>query len=100
MAENDLLNQESQLLREELRIKDVRMAKLDTPRRPHYPPAELVQRLSVTHLVSDGRVPSRSQMPNLHSFGSQITIIAGRRRMSFTQREYALKPATWSRVAL
>jgi hypothetical protein len=28
------------LLREEIRIKDVRMAQLDPRRRPHYPPTE------------------------------------------------------------
>ena len=36
-ADNDRLNQDSQLLREELRIKDVRMAKLDPRHRPYYP---------------------------------------------------------------
>jgi len=39
-AENDLLNQEIQLLREELRIKDARMAKIDPHRRPYYRPTE------------------------------------------------------------
>ena len=39
-ADNDRLNQDSQLLREELRIKDVRMAKLDPRHRPYYPPTE------------------------------------------------------------
>ncbi|MCY2931612.1 MAG: DDE-type integrase/transposase/recombinase [Planctomycetota bacterium] len=39
-AENDRLKQEVQLLREELRIKDVRLAKIDPRRRPYYPPAE------------------------------------------------------------
>ena len=39
-ADNDQLNQDSQLLREELRIKDVRMAKVDPRHRPYYPPTE------------------------------------------------------------
>ena len=39
-TENDLLNQEIQLLREELSIKDARMAKIDPHRRPYYRPAE------------------------------------------------------------
>ena len=39
-AENDRLKQESQLLREELRIKDARMAKIGPHRRPYYPPTE------------------------------------------------------------
>ena len=39
-AENDRLKQESQLLGEELRIKDARMAKIDPRRRPYYPPTE------------------------------------------------------------
>ena len=36
-TENDRLNQEIQLLREELRIKDARMAKIHPHRRPYYP---------------------------------------------------------------
>ncbi len=39
-AENDRLMQEVALLREEIRIKDVRMAQIDPKRRPHYPPTE------------------------------------------------------------
>ena len=39
-AKNNQLKQEIQLLREELRIKDARMARIDPHRRPHYPPAE------------------------------------------------------------
>jgi hypothetical protein len=39
-AENDRLNQEIQLLGEELRIKNARMAKIDPHRRPYYPPTE------------------------------------------------------------
>jgi len=39
-AENDQLTQEAQLLREELRIKDARLAKIDPRRRPFYPPTE------------------------------------------------------------
>jgi predicted phosphohydrolase len=36
-AENDQLKQETKLLREELRIKDTRLAKIDPRRRPYYP---------------------------------------------------------------
>jgi len=39
-AETDQLRQEVQLLREELRIKDARLAKIDPRHRPHYPAAE------------------------------------------------------------
>jgi len=39
-AKSDRLNQEVQLLREELRIKDARLAKIDPRRRPYYPPTE------------------------------------------------------------
>jgi len=37
-AENDRLVQEVAQLREEIRIKDIRMAQIDPKRRPHYPP--------------------------------------------------------------
>src|SRR5271157_956233 len=37
-AECERLEQEVTLLREEIRIKDVRMAQIDPKRRPHYPP--------------------------------------------------------------
>ena len=37
-AENDRMMQEVALLREEIRIKDVRMAQINPKRRPHYPP--------------------------------------------------------------
>ena len=39
-AENDRQGQEIALLREEIRIKDARMAQIDPHRRPHYPPTE------------------------------------------------------------
>ena len=39
-AELDHANQETALLREELRIKDARLARIDPHRRPHYPPTE------------------------------------------------------------
>ena len=39
-AENDRLKQEFQPLREELRIKDARMAKIGPRRRPYYAPTE------------------------------------------------------------
>ena len=42
-AECDRLEQEVALLREEVRIKDVRMAQIDPKRRPHYPPTVMVQ---------------------------------------------------------
>ncbi|MDZ4778976.1 MAG: hypothetical protein SGJ19_01830 [Planctomycetia bacterium] len=37
-AECDRLRQEVALLREEIRIKDLRMTQLEPVRRPHYPP--------------------------------------------------------------
>ena len=39
-AELDRANQELLLLREEIRIKDARLARIDPHRRPHYPPTE------------------------------------------------------------
>jgi hypothetical protein len=39
-AENDGFRQEVGLLREEIRIKDARMARIAPHRRPQYPPAE------------------------------------------------------------
>jgi len=46
-AENDRLIQEVDLLREELRIKDARLSKIDPRRRPYYPPA---QRMAILEL--------------------------------------------------
>jgi hypothetical protein len=37
-AEGDRLEQAAALLREEIRIKDLRMTQIEPPRRPHYPP--------------------------------------------------------------
>ena len=39
-AELDRANQEIALLREELHIKDARVARIEPHRRPHYPPVE------------------------------------------------------------
>jgi hypothetical protein len=39
-AEWDRADQELLLLREEIRIKDARLARIDPHRRPHYPPTE------------------------------------------------------------
>ena len=39
-ADKDQLKQDNQLLCEELRIKDARLAKIDPRRRPYYPPTE------------------------------------------------------------
>jgi predicted RNA polymerase sigma factor len=39
-AERDRLAQEVTLLREEIRIKDARLARIEARRRPHYPPTE------------------------------------------------------------
>ena len=39
-ADEDQLKQDNQLLREELRIKDTRLAKIEPRRRPHYSPTE------------------------------------------------------------
>jgi len=46
-AENDQVKQEVQLLREELRIKDARLAKIDPRRRPYYPPTERMASLEL-----------------------------------------------------
>src|SRR2546426_4148100 len=46
-AEDDRLRQETQLLREEVCIKDARMEQLDAHKRPHYPPTE---RLAILEL--------------------------------------------------
>ena len=46
-AESDRLTQKVALLREEIRIKDARMAGIDPHRRPHYPPTE---RISILEL--------------------------------------------------
>jgi transposase InsO family protein len=45
--ENDRLQQELALLREEMRIKDARMLRIPAQRRPHYPPTE---RLAILEL--------------------------------------------------
>jgi transposase InsO family protein len=46
-AELDRANHEVSLLREEMRIKDARMASIDPHRRPHYPPT---QRMAILEL--------------------------------------------------
>ncbi len=46
-AENDRLEQEIHLMREEIRIKDARMHHLEAQKRPHYPPTE---RLAILEL--------------------------------------------------
>jgi transposase InsO family protein len=46
-AENDRLRHENALLREEIRIKDIRMEQIETQRRPHYPPTERLAILEV-----------------------------------------------------
>jgi predicted RNA polymerase sigma factor len=46
-AENDRLQLQIQLLREEIRIKDSRMKQVPASRRPHYPP---VQRMAILEL--------------------------------------------------
>jgi len=46
-AQNDRLRREVSLLREELRIKDSRMERIEPQRRPHYPP---VERLAILEL--------------------------------------------------
>ena len=45
--ENDRLQQELALVREEMRIKDSRMLRIPAQRRPHYPPTE---RLAILEL--------------------------------------------------
>jgi predicted RNA polymerase sigma factor len=46
-AENDQLQQEVALMREEIRIKDARMLRTSPYQRPHYPP---VQRMAILEL--------------------------------------------------
>jgi hypothetical protein len=46
-AKTDQLHQEVAFLREEIRIKDLRMATIPAPRRPHYRPTE---RLAILEL--------------------------------------------------
>src|SRR6266852_5136849 len=46
-AEMERLQQEIQLLREEIRIKDARMLHIEAQKRPHYPPTE---RLAILEL--------------------------------------------------
>ena len=55
--ENDRLQQELALVREEMRIKDSRMLRIPAQRRPHYPPTE---RLAILELRA-ARGWSRSQ---------------------------------------
>jgi transposase-like protein len=55
--ENDRLQQELALLREEMRIKDSRMLRIPAQRRPHYPP---IERLAILELRA-ARGWSRSQ---------------------------------------
>ncbi len=61
-AENDRLAQEAALLREEMRIKDLRMAQTDPKRRPHYPPTErmAILELRATRGWSRGYRPANS----------------------------------------
>ncbi len=49
VARNERLQNEVESLREELRLKDARMARVPTHRRPHYSPTE---RLSILQLRS------------------------------------------------
>ena len=48
-AERDQLNSEVAMVREEIRIKDARMATLAPQRRPHYPPSE---RMAILQLMA------------------------------------------------
>jgi hypothetical protein len=48
-AERDRLDSEVAMLREEIRIKDARMAAMAPHRRPHYPPTE---RMSILQLMA------------------------------------------------
>jgi len=57
-ADNDHLKQETQLLREEIRIKDARMAKIDPRRRAYYPP---IERMAILLCRSRGQDPWRSR---------------------------------------
>ena len=61
-SDNDQAQQEIELLREELRIKDARLAKIDPRRRPYYPSAE---RMAILPESYPGMVtrPSRPRLP-------------------------------------
>ena len=54
-AENDRLHQECALLREELRLKDARMAQIVPQRRPHYGPVERMAILELRSAVAIAR---------------------------------------------
>ncbi|MCH7688483.1 MAG: hypothetical protein IH899_17670 [Planctomycetes bacterium] len=56
-AENDRLEAEVALLKEEIRIKDARMARLDSRNRPQYPP---IERMAILELRA-GRNWSRKE---------------------------------------
>jgi putative transposase len=60
-AEVDRLWQEIALLREELRIKDIRMGQIPAPRRPHYPPVErlVILELRASRALSQAQTAER-----------------------------------------
>jgi hypothetical protein len=59
-AELDRANEELLLLREEIRIKNARLARIDPHRRPHYPPTERMAILQTTvgRIVKEKPTPS------------------------------------------
>jgi len=62
-AEADRLQEEIQLLREEIRIKDARMEHIEAQKRPYYPPTE---RLAILELRphADGLFPLKGSPEN------------------------------------
>lgn len=64
-ADCNRLEQEVALRREEIRIKDVRMAQLDPQRGPHYRPTErmAILELRATRAWSIAPAPSRTRPP-------------------------------------
>jgi len=62
-AENDRLHEECALLREELRIKDTRIAQIAPQRRPHYGPHE---RMAILELPEAGPSNKRAKPSSSH----------------------------------
>ena len=78
-AENDRLKEELGQLREVMRIKDRRLARIDPRRRPHYPPAE---RLAILQLKAACRLVAGANGASLpgHARDRRFLDAAARRR--------------------
>ena len=75
-TENDRLEAEVALLKEEIRIKDARLLRLDSRKRPHYPPTE---RMAILELRA-ARSWSRQKTANTFNL-TAATISAWMRRL-------------------